>query len=108
MILREGGRRLGALDTGGSGGSKPDASEEGSGAATLRAGDEVDDLGLSIQGFSLGTMGVVYCDKTAVENSHRLGAHTPTSTRQAAITRLALQIDESEIFQRWKIIPYFS
>lgn len=45
----------------------------------------------SIQGLSAGVTGVVYCDSAASDRSHRFGVQTPTKTRHAATTRLALE-----------------
>ena len=47
-------------------------------------------LGLSIHGFSGGVLGVVYEDRSDSDRSHFFGAHTPTSTCQAAMMRFAL------------------
>ena len=44
----------------------------------------------STHGFSGGTRGTVYCATAGRDKSHRFGAHTPTSTRQAATRRFAL------------------
>lgn len=49
-------------------------------------------IGLSIHGFSGGVLGVVYGDRSDSDRSHFFGAHTPTSTCQAAIMRFALII----------------
>ena len=51
---------------------------------------DVVDLGRSIQGFSFGLSGVVYCASAVIDSSHRFGAQTPKRTRQAATSRFAL------------------
>ena len=47
----------------------------------------------SIHGFSGGILGTVYWATAERERSQRLGAQTPTRTRHAATSRLALQYE---------------
>ena len=51
----------------------------------------------SIQGFSGGIRGSVYCARAWKDISHRFGAQTPTSTRHAATRRFALGIASAVI-----------
>lgn len=104
MSRREGGRRR--LPAGGDGAVTVAEVElegvgEGEGEGEAGARDEEDaegvagrDLALALErsthGFSGGIRGTVYCATAGRERSQRLGAHTPTRTRQAATRRFAL------------------
>lgn len=81
MILRVGGRRLREDLTGGS------SEEEGGAMAALVR---------STHGLSAGVIGVVYCESAESDRSQRLGVHTPTKTRHAATSRLALMAPEDQ------------
>lgn len=63
-----------------------------------------DRLSESTQGLSGGTGGVLYWESAARERSQRLGAHTPTRTRHAAMTRLKLE-DRVRVRQ-WLMLPW--
>ena len=95
MTRRVGGRRLLPADRAGEDGL-PDASEGAGEIALELSGPGVTGRDFafaferSTHGFSGGTRGTVYWATAERDRSHRLGAHTPTSTRQAATSRLAL------------------
>jgi hypothetical protein len=112
MMRREGGRRFGRAWTGGSSISVGPSVGLGSGLVVL---DSVSFLGgvlgfgLSIHGFSFGFSGVVYCERAAIESSHRFGVQTPKSTRQAATKRFALGVCPGQyIVKALFFIPYRS
>lgn len=104
MSRREGGRRrLPEGDGEGGAGDVEFEEEEGSGDEAGSAVEDAEgvtgrDFALaferSIHGFSGGIRGTVYCAIALRDMSHRLGAQTPTRTRQAATRRLALQRSE--------------
>jgi len=74
MTLRVGGRRFRTDVTGGS----------------STVGGAIVCFVLCTHGFSGGIAGVVYCERAAKGRSQLLGAQTPTNTRHAATSRLAL------------------
>lgn len=98
MSRREGGRRRFSEGEGEGGvgedefegeGEEPDSVVEDAEGVTGRDFDLTFER--SIHGFSGGIRGTVYCAIALRDMSHRLGAQTPTRTRQAATRRLALQ-----------------